>query len=218
MLDTLKSILLPQEERPIRILAGPLRGTVFFDRPRNVQQTRFGLYERETHPVIRRALRECEWVVDVGAGAGELVCAFARRGAPGPIIAAEPSADAVRRLRLALAANGVAGRVAIEDRFIGGAPDRLPLDALPLPRDRPGFIKIDVDGPEVRVLESGRDLLSEARPLLLVETHSASLEQGCIALLSSLGYRCTVVGQAWWRSIAFRETRPAFNRWLVAEA
>lgn len=217
MLSALKSALLPAEERPIRIAAGPLRGVVFFDNPRNVQQARFGLYERETHPVLRRAMREAEWVVDVGAGAGELVCAFARRGIPGPIIAAEPNANSVRRIKLAAAANGVLDRVTVEQRFIGAKPGSVALDALVLPRDRRGFIKIDVDGGEVVVLQSGRALLSEARPLLLVETHSAALESGCIALLTEIGYRCRVIKQAWWRNLAFRELRPAFNQWFVAQ-
>lgn len=217
MLSALKSALLPADERPIRIAAGPLRGVVFFDRPRNVQQTRFGLYERETYGILRRAMREAEWMVDVGAGGGELVCAFARR-VPGPVIAVEPFDDSVRRMKLAGVANGVLDRISIEERKVGHQPDRVALDDLPVPRDRPGFIKIDVDGGEATVLKSGRSLLSEARPLLLVETHSAALEENCIGFLTELGYRCRVIKQAWWRNLAFRETRPAFNQWFVAEA
>ena len=91
------------------------------------------------------------------------------------------------------------------------------LDSLNLDRDKPGFIKIDVDGPECDVLDSGARLLSKADVCLLVETHSLELELGCIDRLEKLGYVCSVIRNAWWR-IFVPEQRPiAHNRWLWAE-
>jgi hypothetical protein len=119
-------------------------------------------------------------------------------------------------LRDNIALNG-AGGITISDRYLGTGADQLPLDELPVPRDRPGFIKIDTDTAEVSILESGRRLLAEARPLLLVETHSAALERDCSALLAGLGYRIEIIPNAWWRAV-IPELRPlAHNRWLWAE-
>lgn len=42
----------------------------------------------------------------------------------------------------------------------------------------PGFIKIDVEGSELKVLRGATGLLSEARPNLLIEVHQYLLEEG----------------------------------------
>lgn len=78
---------------------------------------------------------------------------------------------------------------------------RVPHDAVPVPTGRlddflsslprVGFIKIDVEGHELRVLQGARGLLERDRPNLLVETeerHCAGAVANVWALLRSLGY------------------------------
>jgi len=63
------------------------------------------------------------------------------------------------------------------------------LDDLDLPPV--GFVKIDVEGAETRVLAGGRDLLARDRPALLVEMeerHTGERIEASIARVESLGY------------------------------
>ena len=73
---------------------------------------------------------------------------------------------------------------------------------------------IDVDGAELGVLAGARRLLVDSRPHVILETHSAELEDGCAQLLIEAGYAPRVVTQ---RRI-LPQNRPAeHNRWLVAD-
>jgi FkbM family methyltransferase len=65
------------------------------------------------------------------------------------------------------------------------------LDDMNLPD--PAFIKIDVEGHELAVLEGARSLLARARPVLVVEMedrHAPETRAPILALLSDLGYKC----------------------------
>ncbi len=52
----------------------------------------------------------------------------------------------------------------------------------------PSIIKIDVEGAECVVLEGASQLLSEQRPLILLEVHHVKAMFDCLTLLHSLGY------------------------------
>ena len=75
----------------------------------------------------------------------------------------------------------------------------------------PDFLKLDVDGGEVDVLEGAP--LPDI-PAVIVETHSRELEQECGKLLMEAGHEVMVVNQRW-LSPDFRPSE--HNRWLVAE-
>ena len=62
-------------------------------------QLYFGLWERETYGVISRALGSAQWVVDVGAGRGELALLAATYPGVHPIIAIEPNTSETEMLR-----------------------------------------------------------------------------------------------------------------------
>lgn len=182
-------------------------------------QVYLGLWERETHPFIRAAARRCRWAVDVGAGRGELCVFLLKHSNARPIVAIEPQAKETDALRSNLDLNGEGGNpsLVVVNKLAGvGANGHLALDALDLDRRQPGFIKIDVDGAELSVLNSGQALLRQSEVDILVETHSRELEAGVIELLRRWGYDCHVIHNAWWRSI-IPEYRPcAHNRWLWA--
>ena len=54
---------------------------------------------------------------------------------------------------------------------------------------RPSFIKIDVEGHEMNVLQSGRKLLHDLRPTLMVEMHGTELQQQVCTFLKTFGYQ-----------------------------
>jgi len=60
----------------------------------------------------------------------------------------------------------------------------------------PDVIKIDVEGAELQVLEGGRRLLAEHRPLLLMEIHHICQMFGVKNLLHSLGYQLSILDEA----------------------
>jgi FkbM family methyltransferase len=63
---------------------------------------------------------------------------------------------------------------------------------------RVDFIKMDIEGAEIEVLESSRQLLSQLRPRLVIEPHYANGElttARCCELLQSIGYKTEVVVQ-----------------------
>ena len=92
----------------------------------------------------------------------------------------------------------------------------MPIDQLQLDLGAKGFLKIDVDGYEVDVLESAKKTLQEAKPDVLVEVHSKQLEAACIDILKAYGYGVRVIPNAWWR-IFVPERRPIeHNRWIFA--
>lgn len=218
MLKTLlKRSLLPTGEQPMRVRAGLYRGLQLVVEPQDCAQLLFGLQEAETHPFIRKMLRQARWLIDVGAEKGEMVLLFARTGIES--LAADMNDDG--RIARHAALNGIAVGPLLEitAHYVGraAATNVVTLDTLARGREGAGFVKIDVDGAEIDVLESGRALLADKRASFLVETHSAALEDGCAALLTAAGYDVTIVDNAWWRRL-LPELRPiAHNRWLTAE-
>ena len=214
MLHNLKSILLSNREQVGMIWLGPFRGMKTSLVPRDSVQIRIGLWERETYRYIRRAAKSARWVIDIGAGSGELSISFALKTKADPIIAVEPWSR--RLLSGNIELNG-AGRIIVLDQYLGIEEDCIRLDSLNVPRHERGFIKLDADTAELSILTSGERLLTEAKPLLLVETHSTALEHDCRVFLNGLGYRTEIIRNAWWRSM-LPERRPLdHNRWLWAE-
>jgi hypothetical protein len=210
----LKRLFLSSRRQPIKIRFGAFCGVRLHAVPADSLQIIFGLSERETYKYIRQAMRRATWFVDIGAGFGEMSIMFDKSSRLGPIVAVKPWSMDILRENIAL--NGQS-RIVLIDRYLGTEPGQLALDDLPVPRDRPGFIKLDADTAELAILRSGRRLLAEARPLLLVETHSAELERDCSALLAGLGYRLGIIANARWRALIPEQRPIPHSRWLWAE-
>lgn len=217
VLSSLKSKLVPDEGRVRLVLFGLFKGLQFEINLRCQTQLYLGLWERETYRVIRRVAQTAEFFVDIGAGKGELCAFFATLEGIRRIVAIEP--DEVETMCANLNHNGIhLGRVEVLRKFVGTKKDadHIEVDQLGISHVVRGLIKIDVDGSEFDVLQSGKTLFSEGKVDVLVETHSFELEKNCIEWLQARGYNCTIIKNAWWRRI-IPEQRPILhNRWFFA--
>lgn len=77
----------------------------------------------------------------------------------------------------------------------------------------PDFVKMDVvDGAEVDILLGAQRLLATRKPNMIIEVHGQKVEEECIKILVSHGYKPTIVDQAWFLP---DQRALALNRWLV---
>jgi hypothetical protein len=163
--------------------------------------------------------------VDVGAYNGYYALTLAKlTGAP--VVSYEPDSEAMARCRRNLALNpALAPLVELRAVSVGAhsAEGSVTIDDELLPRARrtPSscwLLKLDVEGAELEVLQGAQQFLELMRPHLIVETHSAELEEACGQTLRAAGYSPRVVTQ---RRV-LRQDRswppgiPSHNRWLVA--
>jgi hypothetical protein len=219
-LSAIKGALVPAGQRPVRVPVGLFKGVTLELDLAHAMQKYLGLWETETYPFIRKAAARCRWAVDVGAGSGELTLYLLLKSRAQSVHAFEPDAAEAARLRANLALNGVADdpRLTLHATAVSINPNPgfVALDSIGLDAGQPGFLKIDVDGQEMHVLQSGAELLSRGDVDVLIETHSPALESECVSFLSERGYACSVIPNAWWRLIV-PEVRPLpHNRWLSA--
>jgi predicted RNA methylase len=206
--------------RPRTLLGGPGRGIRMCLDIEVQGQTWVGLYEIELNRHIRRLCRPGTRTVDVGGGLGYHALVFARLSGA-EVATFEPNSRAIGILRSSLAMNpDLEPLVRVIEKPVGESGVRLDEWCANGGFD-PGLLKIDVDGAELEVLESAREVISRSRPAIIIETHTLELERQCGKLLRELGYRVTIVNQ---RRV-LKEHRPALanlaggshNRWLVAE-
>lgn len=163
--------------------------------------------------------------MDVGAYNAYYSLTFAKLSRA-PVLSYEPDSDALLRSRRNLGLNPtLASMIQLRPVAVGPRSDAgvVTLDDELLPvvrRARPGgwVLKVDVEGAELGVLMGAAGFLALARPHVIIETHSAGLEDECASALLAAGYSPRVVTQ---RKL-LRQDRswprgtPRHNRWLVA--
>jgi len=211
---------LPAGLRPVRIPFGFYRGVrLGLDMQCELQKC-LGLYEYETFRSMRRHSQGCRGVLDVGAAKGELSIRFLMTPGVEKVVAVEPGGDERRMFSANLKLNGLEtdARLVIHPGFAGAGDGRdwRSLDSLAGELPSPLFIKIDIDGPEAEVLDTGVKMLTEKDCRLLIETHSPEAEEGCVERLQRFGYTTRIVDQAWWRAVIPEHRTIPHNRWLIA--
>lgn len=183
-------------------------------------QREWGLYETEAIPIYRRWISRNSVVYDIGAADGYTALGFATLADAGQVIAFEPDPETCARFTRNLALNPtVAPRISLVPALVGdGARGSQSVDAMSQARGlpRPDFVKMDVEGAEVHVLDGMEATLATAKPVLYIEVHSQELEDKCIEFLRLHAYRPEVIKPRWWRAV-YPEYRPSpHNRWLLA--
>jgi hypothetical protein len=153
--------------------------------------------------------------LDVGAQFGYDSLAIANR-TRAPVAAFECDPAALVGMRRSFELNPrLAPLIQSVEATVGDGPGELPIDDwVETAGFAPGFIKIDIEGAEIRALRSAERVLRRCRPALIVEVHSLGLEHEAGMLMRRHGYRPRVISQ---RRV-FGDRRPTgHNRWLVAQ-
>lgn len=204
--------------RPIRVPIGLYRGITLEIDLSEQTQTWLGIYERETHPFIRRAAEAAAWVIDIGAGKGEL-SAYFLKNTTSQVVAIDPREEDLLSLRRTVERNALdRNRLTIIRGYAGTNPDSaVRLDGLPVSLGERGFIKIDVDGFELDVLRSSEGLIRNGSVDFLVEVHSRDLERQTLSFFEEHGYRPRVVKNAAWRLLIPEQRTVDHNRWVWAQ-
>jgi len=204
----LKPLVLPDRRAPRKVLGGPGRGIVALLNPQDDLQRQWGLHESELNDIYRDHISSDGVVYDIGAGDGLTTLLYANLARFGCVLAFEPDREALGLLHRNIALNPrLAQAIVVVPEAFG---DRLD-PSWPFPT----FVKVDVDGAELLVLDALAALVAH-RPPIVVETHSADLERDSIARLDGLGYRTRIIPNARWRAL-WPEWRPIeHNRWVLA--
>lgn len=200
-----------------RIPAGPARGITFGAEPAATASADMwvGLLESEIAPYVRRFCRPGAVCVDVGASAGYYALTFARR-CRAPVVAYEPDPAALERFTRNLGLNpSLASLIEVRARAVADVdgPGSVTLDTDLPDIGQVGLLKVDVEGAEAAVLHGARRLLVDTRPDVILETHSAELEDVCARQLIDAGYAPRVLTP---RRILPQHRPATHNRWLVA--
>ncbi|MDB5805290.1 MAG: cobalt-precorrin-6Y C(15)-methyltransferase [Betaproteobacteria bacterium] len=167
----------------------------------------YGEYSEGEVALMRQFVRPGDTVIDVGANIGDLVLPLARMvGEGGRVYAVESHSDVFNVLCANLALNGLSNVKPLnafiaksaesadtssgwgEHAFVSEkwAAPFVALDSLNLPQCR--LLKIDVDGKELDVLQSGADLLARCRPVLYFENDQAEVSEALLGHVLDLGY------------------------------
>ncbi len=206
---------------------GPLKGKSF-NIASGSKFTR-GEYEPENTRVIEELVHSGDVVFDVGAHVGYFTVFMSDRVGPtGKVVSFEPREINLDFLRQHIRINGCdnvevveacvgdhAGAARLETRVGTGkgfvSPDgnvdvrMVVLDelvrsgSLPAPK----FMKIDVEGGEMAVLQGAGWILETHRPRMVLSTHSPELKQACRDFLTARGYEMRDIqephGDSEWR-------------------
>lgn len=216
----IKQRILGRGRNPHRIPFGLYRGLTLSIDTGSESLFYFGVYEAETNSVLRRFARRAQSVLDIGAACGELTVWALRQPGIKQVVAYDAAPNRWPIFRENIRLNNLENDqrlTAVEGWFLptDGPPDEAERLLGNLPQ--PIFMKIDVDGGESGILERLQPILRSKACLLLVETHSKTLDDDCFCQLQEAGYSCKRIAQSWWRKFV-PEQRPAdFNQWIAAE-
>ncbi len=216
-----KNLFISDETTFRRMRFGICKDCILPVNPRHQFRMLLGQYEAEISRHVRRLVRSGYCCYDIGAASGYYTLTLAKLAAPGQIYAIEPDESLYDLLQEAVKRNThLDSEIDVMCSFMSdsdGEEQRMAsLDNLVFEKGycAPDFLKIDVDGGEQDVLRGARKVIGEHRPDMIVEVHSAELEDFCKEFLENQGYRITIVDQ----SSLIPEHRPLpHNRWLVVE-
>ena len=156
------------------------------------------LYEREEPRRARQFVGNCESALEVGALVGNHTIYFAKALRPKNIHVFDANPHAVAQVRENVALNGLDRgemEIVVHHAAVGGKAGSIHMfdQDVSLVRlddevkERVDFIKIDVDGMELEVLDGCRALISRDRPKIMIEVQQ-ELKPRFLAFLRGQGW------------------------------
>ena len=212
----LKSLILAKGRKLRQLRGGIAAGSFMYLDLQSQLQRLFGLDEHEIMNPTRALIGKSETLIDIGANDGYYTLAFLRSSATS-VVACEPG-PAVNEMIANAKRNGysVGNRFQIVDTPIGSAEGCISLTEVLRGKVEPIFIKVDVDGAELDVLQSAEGCVALMDISWIVEIHSHKLEDGCQNWLRQHGYKTEIIDNAWWRIFIPELRPPEINRWILA--
>lgn len=177
--------LFKKSPTPVTILAGPFRGARMVLNPANSKRKILGVYEHILNDWLEKTLGRVEVVWDIGANDGYFTygCAatIKRHGKQCRIVAFEPGIAEIPELTEPMKWPEYADvKFDFIPKFVGAENTDTTLtlaqSAMERPEavERPGLVKVDVEGAEVEVLKAVGPLLAEPHAWV-VEIHGDHL-------------------------------------------
>ena len=212
-----RSAYAPNNAIRLPILLGPLRGYGWSpDSGGKLARIYLGTYERQQTRLFVDLIRPGDVVFDLGAAAGYYTLLAGKLvGASGRVLACEPAAKNLAFLRQHVLANRLTHATVLPialggengtARFRTGTGSgtgqlssigssvvtvRRLDDLADEQRLWPSFIKLDVEGSELAVLQSGEETIRRYRPTIFLSTHNSKqpgVRTACLELLASWNY------------------------------
>ena len=222
----------------VPVLMGKLKGKSGCSAP-GFRPSGWVIYEYEKQVLFSRIIREGTVVYDIGAHAGfHTLLASSLVGPKGKVFSFEPSARNIEYLRRHLKINRCDNVAVLEaavaegegsafleegQEYAVGLVGRLcaqgslkvktvSLDSLVLSGKipPPQYMKIDVEGAELRVLRGARKTLDTYSPVIFLSTHGFDVHNQCRDFLIALNYSLEPMGGI--RDIASRMEIFAFRK------
>jgi FkbM family methyltransferase len=209
--------LLPKNAT-MRVWQGKLRGKKWIVGSSN-HGCWLGSYEFEKQNLIAKMVTPGTVFFDVGAHVGFytlLASSLVQR--TGKVVAFEPFPMNIQYLEKHLMMNGVQNvtlfKAAVSDHVGEAAFQEGPSSSMGRLNEKgglvvelvslddlflkglvplPDYIKIDVEGAELSVLNGARHMLTVGRPTIFLATHGIEVHFNCLSMLQSLGYICLPV-------------------------
>jgi predicted RNA methylase len=218
MNQLIREIVFGTTSRPRRLRVGLLKGLSFEIDSNSKVQRLLGLEEKEIEGAIAAIARPARTALDVGANDGWYATYFAAQPNIAKVIACDPDQATLDLLDHNLRLNNLRAKVEVHALLVGSRPEPTFRSVDDLLRDQqpPFAIKIDVEGAELDVLESGAETLRDHECHLVIETHRADLERSCMRYLGDLGYETQVIPNGWYRRFVPEQRPLAHNRWMSA--
>lgn len=206
------------EERALPIIYGNLRGKKWI-----VNSASYGCwtgtYEPEKQTVFQSLVTEGNVVFDIGAHVGfYTLLASALVGPTGKVFAFEPLPRNIIYIKKHLYLNKVTNAAVVEiavsdkdgtssfreraDSSMGHFSEDGELQVKTVRLDKlietekmpvPDYIKIDVEGAEIKVLAGAKNTLKKFSPTLFLATHGSDIYYECVEVLEELGYNLKLI-------------------------
>jgi len=215
MKKTIKKILFGDGVTLRKILFGKAKGIKMYIDAGNKTQRILGTDENEIQSCFVDFSKKCNHFFDIGASDGYYGLFYKKYNPKGQAYLFDSDVRFEKIQKEHFQLNSINEGVHSYYKYVSNVNDdtNITVDSFNL-KDENIFLKIDVDGAELIVLEGIQKTLKTNNCFLIVETHSAQLEKDCQLFLEKLGYKFRVIDNAWWR-IMLPERRPiAHNRWF----